>query len=127
MSEHGARPLGDVIIHEQDLRGALEAPGAQGTTGLRSVRDRVLARFAGELGDRPPIALVSATWQWASRGSADNAAALVRATEFDLARALMSRRPAGQLRAWTSHGHIDGYLDAFETLGPLPDADLSEY
>ena len=86
----------------------------------------MLARFTEKLADRPPIALVSGTWQWTSRGSADDATAVVRATEFDLARALMSRRSAGQLRAWTSRGDIDGYLDAFATLGPLPDADLSE-
>ena len=39
MREHGTRPLNDVVIHEQDLRGAVGAPGGRGSDGLAIVRD----------------------------------------------------------------------------------------
>jgi len=51
---------------------------------------------------------------------------LVRAGDFDLARALVTRRSAAQLRSWTVRGDIEPYLDAFSLLGPLPEADLTE-
>ena len=43
MRERGTRPLGDLVIHEQDLRGALGVSGAQDTCGLAVIRDRMLA------------------------------------------------------------------------------------
>jgi hypothetical protein len=30
------------------------------------------------------------------------------------------------LRSWTVRGDVEPYLDAFATLGPLPDRDLTE-
>ena len=72
----------------------------------------------------PPIALVGEGWSWAS-GEGEPAVE-VRASDFELARALMARRSAAQLRAWTVRGDVEPYLDAFATLGPLPDRDLAE-
>ena len=46
MREHGSRPLNDVVIHEQDLRGAVGVVGGRDSDGLRIVRDRMAARFA---------------------------------------------------------------------------------
>ena len=48
------------------------------------------------------------------------------APDFDLARALMSRRTAAQLREWTTGGDIEEYLPLFSGLGPLPDSPLPE-
>jgi uncharacterized protein (TIGR03083 family) len=126
MQATSPRPLGDVIIHEQDLRGALGVPGGQDTDGLRSIRERFVGRFAGRVTELPPIALVGDTWGWTSRGAADDASVVVRAPDFDLARALVTRRSAAQLRAWTVRGDIAPYLDAFAMLGALPSADLTE-
>ncbi|MBW0103131.1 maleylpyruvate isomerase N-terminal domain-containing protein [Pseudonocardia sp. KRD291] len=126
MRAHGTRPLGDVTIHEQDLRGALGEPGAQDTPALAAMRDTFVGRFGKKLGDLPPIALVGPSWQWVSAGSVDDAAVLVRAPDFDLARAVMSRRSANQLRAWTERGDVGPYLEAFAVLGSLPEADLTE-
>ncbi len=126
MLTRGTRPLGDVIIHEQDLRGALGVPGGQDSGGVRAIRDRFLLRFADGLGDLPPIALVGGRWQWVSNGVPDDAEVVVHATDFDLARALVTRRSERQLRSWTEHGDVGPYLRAFATLGPLPSADLVE-
>ena len=126
MREHGTRPLGDVTIHEQDLRGALGEPGAQDTPAIAAMRETFVGRVAGRLGSLPPIALVGPSWQWVSAGSVEDAAVLLRAPDFDLARAVMSRRSANQLRAWTERGDVEPYLDAFAVLGGLPERDLSE-
>ena len=53
MQEHTTRPLGDLVIHEQDLRGALARPGARDNAGLLALRDRMLGRFEHRLGDAP--------------------------------------------------------------------------
>lgn len=128
MRANGTRPLGDVTIHEQDLRGALGEPGAQDTPALAAIRDTFVGRFADRLGDLQPIALVGESWQWVSSGSVDDAAVRVRvrASDFDLARAVMSRRSANQLRSWTARGDVEPYLDAFAVLGGLPERDLTE-
>lgn len=58
MEQHNPRPLNDVIIHEQDLRGAVDAPGARDTAALRLVRERMLARFASALPEGVAVELV---------------------------------------------------------------------
>jgi hypothetical protein len=126
MREHGTRPLNDVIIHEQDLRGALGVPGGQDSGGVRAVRDRFLPRFGARVADLPPIALVGDGFRWASAGDPDAAEIVVRASDFDLARALVTRRSAAQLRSWTARGDVGPYLDGFALLGALPATDLTE-
>jgi uncharacterized protein (TIGR03083 family) len=125
MREHTTRPLNDVIIHEQDLRGALAQPGARDTPGLQIVRDRILDRFARRLVDRLPVRLQAEGWAWTSPGVGEPALVL-QANGFDLARAVMSRRSAAQLQAWTTRGDLEPYLAAFEVLGPLPAQDLAD-
>ena len=126
MAANTVRPLGDVIIHEQDLRGALGVPGGQDTEGLHAIRDRFVGRLAPRVADLPPIALVGERWTWTSGDTVDEAATVLRAPDFDLARALVTRRSAAQLRAWTVRGDVAPYLDAFAMLGPLPAVDLTE-
>lgn len=131
MREHGTRPLNDVVIHEQDLRGAVGAPGGRGSDGLAIVRDRMAARFAERAAGLPVLALEEEPapgrpgWRWTSHDGAEPAVVL-RASGFDLARALTSRRTPGQLRAWTVHGDVTAHLDAFAVLGPLPTEPLPE-
>ena len=124
MRERGTRPLGDLVIHEQDLRGAIGVSGGQDTPGLVTMRDRMLRAFAHKAAGLPPIALVGDDWGWASTD--DDPAVVVRAPDFELARALMARRSAAQLRSWTVTGDVEPYLAAFATLGTLPSRDLAE-
>ncbi|GHE14467.1 hypothetical protein GCM10011381_41090 [Klenkia taihuensis] len=124
MAEHGVRPLNDVVIHEQDLRGALGVPGAHDTPALAALRDRFAGRVADAVAEAglPPLRLEGGSW---SHGPAD-AAVVVRASGFDLARAVTARRSAGQLRSWTVQGDVEPYLDCFATLGPLPERALTD-
>ena len=125
MAAHGTRPLFDVTIHEQDLRGALGAPGAQDTPAMAAVRDRYAARLADRLRGRPPLSLVGERWRWDSEPGAEPAV-VVQAPDFELTRALLARRSAHQLRDLTVRGDVEPYLDAFTALGPLPETDLTE-
>lgn len=126
MTANGSRPLNDAVIHEQDLRCAVDRPGARSTAELAIVRDRLLERIADRLAGLPPIALCGTGWEWVSQGSADDAETTLEASDFDLARAVMGRRTAGELREWTARGDVAAYLDAFAHLGPLPEARLPE-
>lgn len=124
MAEHGVRPLNDVVIHEQDLRGALGVPGAHDTAAMALMRDR----FAGRVDDAvdraglPPLRLEGDSW---AHGPED-APVVVRASDVDLARAVQARRSADQLRSWTVRGDVGPYLECFATLGPLPERDLTD-
>lgn len=124
LRERSPRPLNDAIIHEQDLRGALERPGARDTAGLASVRATLAERLAGSLGDLPPLALRSEGWSWSS-GDGEPGAVL-EASGFDLFRAVSSRRTAEQLRSYVVAGDVTPYLDHFAQLGDLPTRSLPE-
>ena len=124
MRANTARPLNDALIHEQDLRGALGVPGGQDAEGWAAIRERFTGRLAPRVADLPPIALVGDTFTWVSRGA--DAEVVLQASDFDLARALVTRRSAAQLKRWTVRGDVTPYLGAFAMLGPLPTADLTE-
>lgn len=128
--DQDTRPLNDAVIHEQDLRGALERPGARDTAGLASVRETLAERLGAILrDDHPdlaPLALRATDdgWSWAS-GEGDPGLVL-EASGFDLARAVTSRRTAEQLGSYVVAGDLEPYLDLFAQLGDLPDRSLPE-
>ncbi len=126
MREHGSRPLNDAVIHEQDLRGAVGRPGGRDSDGLVAVRELMAERFATRVraAHLAPVELRSPVWIF-STGDGDPGLELF-APEFDLTRALMTRRTADQLRQWSTAGTIDPYLPVFASLGPLPDRPLPE-
>ena len=126
MREHGTRPLGDVVIHEQDLRGALGVPGAKDTDAVAALRERFAERLQPRVAELPPLALVGDVWRWCSGGEVADAPNALRAPDFELHRALVTRRSPAQLRAWVERGDVEPYLEAFALLGPLPGTDLQE-
>ena len=94
---------------------------------MRTLRDGFAdGRFLPRLEGLEPLALIGDRWIWVSEGSADNATVVLRAPDFDLARALMSRRSADQIRSWADLGDVEPYLQAFAVLGELPDRVLTE-
>lgn len=68
MRANGTRPLNDVIIQEQDLRGALSVSDGRDTASLRIVRDRMVGRFADLITDLPLLDLLGDRWRWMSAG-----------------------------------------------------------
>jgi uncharacterized protein (TIGR03083 family) len=127
MAEHGTRPLGDVVIHEQDLRGALGVSGGQDSLGVALIRDRFAPRVGARLPEGTTLGLVGDSWSWASDGGdPERADVVVAAPDFELSRALLARRSADQIRSWTRSGDVEPVLDAFATLGPLPEDERHE-
>ncbi|MHA3700980.1 maleylpyruvate isomerase family mycothiol-dependent enzyme [Jatrophihabitans sp. YIM 134969] len=125
MTARGTRPLNDVVIHEQDLRGALEAPGAEENEGLETVRDRMAGRFGPRVGEAglPAIALVSPAWECVAGDGP--VAVVLEASGFDLFRALTARRSAAQISSWVVEGDVRPYLPLFAGIGALPETDLT--
>ncbi len=119
------RPINDITIHEQDLRGALQVTGGQDTAAAVFVRDRFVGRFGESVAALPSIELRGGTWVWRSRTDTEPAV-VVAASDADLARAVISRRSEAQLRRWTVVGDVGPYLESFAVLGSLPDQDLTE-
>ena len=126
MRANSTRPLSDVIIHEQDLRGALGVPGGQDSR-------RVRRSATGSCPASAPASPTCRRSRWSATGSRGPPRAtrtpptvVVRASDFDLARALVTRRSAAQLRSWTVCGDVGPYLDGFALLGALPATDLTE-
>ncbi len=126
MRANNTRPLGDVVIHEQDLRGALGRSGAHETDGLRALRDRMAHGLAARVASAglDGVELVSPGWGFVA--GERPASVAIEASEFDLTRALMSRRSAEQIRSWATTGDVEPYLPLFAGLGPLPATDLAE-
>ena len=120
------RPLNDIVIHEQDLRGAVGRPGGRDSSALATVRDVMAERFATRVraARLAPVELRSPAWIF-STGDGDPGLELF-APDFDLIRALMTRRTEDQLRQWSRAGAIDPYLPVFAGLGPLPEQPLPE-
>lgn len=78
-------------------------------------------------GATPGAGRVGESWRWVSSGPVDEAAVLVRAPDFDLARAVTSRRSAGRLRGRTERGDVEPCPEAAAVPGGLPEIDLSEF
>lgn len=119
-------PLGDVVIHEQDLRGALGTPGGRSSAGLAMVREQMAATFADGLEGRGPVRLEATDEDWWWQSADGDPAVVLRAPGYDLARALTARRTAEQLRSYVTAGDVTPFLDDFAGLGPLPTEALPE-
>jgi len=109
--------VSDVTTHELDVRGALGDAGARAGEGLRYTFER----YAGRLGTRvteaglPALALVTDEAMFVA-GEGDRAAT-VRASRFELTRAMAGRRSAAQIRAYGWDGDCEPYLAVFSGYG----------
>jgi uncharacterized protein (TIGR03083 family) len=108
----------DVTTHEQDIRGAVDQPGA---------RDTDEVQFAFELVAQRAVEVVPGLRVEAD-GVAygpEDATSTLRGDRYDLYRAMMGRRSAAQLRALDWGGEPLAAVDAVAVFGPAP-ADVVE-
>ena len=118
----------DLTTHEQDVRGALGAPGARDAAGVMvgvdfaatmglaaSIEARGLPALRLKAGDREFVV-----------GKGEPAGSL-EASPFDLFRAMTGRRSENQVRRLQWEGDVDAFVPAFE-FGPFtfPTTDLVE-
>jgi uncharacterized protein (TIGR03083 family) len=108
----------DFASHEQDLRGALAAPGARSSDAWWIELEFITPAFhAGAAArDLAPVRIVTGDREWVAAGTAPVETLTV--DPFELGRALTGRRSADQIRAFGWSTDPEPYLGAFE-FGPF--------
>lgn len=110
----------DLIVHEQDLRGALGRPGARDSAEVELAMTNALTSLAGPLGDAG-LGAIAVTWDGRRWLSHDAAVGWTLAAEpWEAMRTLESRRTADEMAAPAGYAAvIGGHL-------PLPTQSLQE-
>ena len=124
------RPVLDLTIHEQDLRGALGQPGARDNEGLAHAFGVFSDRVGPTLRDAglAPLELTDggAAEVLGTSGADDEPGAVLTAPRFELLRAMLGRRSPDQVRAWVTAGDVEPYLPHLSAFGSLRDEPLHE-
>ena len=93
------RPVFDIIVHEQDLRGALGTPGARDSAGVRLLVDIALGRLASEIDAAELLALELAMEDDGFVAGAGDVVDRWDVERFELFRSFAGRRSAAQVKA----------------------------
>ena len=109
----------DLTTHEQDIRGAVDQPGARDTDEIQFAFE--LAGATSGRGACP----ASASRPTAPRIGPEDATSTLRGDRYDLYRAMMGRRSPAQLRALDWGGEPPAAIEAVVVFGPAA-ADVVE-
>ena len=113
-------PLGDIVSHEHDIRGALGQPGARDISAVGTVSDQLLTML------RPPVPLRVVVEDAEYRLGPDSGAAiLLRTNRFEAIRWRTGRRSRRQLAAMDWSDDPSAVLDHLYLFGPA-DNDVDE-
>jgi len=107
----GQMAVGDIASHEQDIRGALGAPGARDSDAVR-IGLGFIARNIISNASAQGVSLRVVSTDGLDLGSHD-ADATLTANDFELLRALTGRRSVEQLREMKWEGDVERALPAF--------------
>jgi uncharacterized protein (TIGR03083 family) len=121
----GAVALADVLAHEQDIRGALERPGAREEPEIVDAIGLGLSFLGQKIDGAELPALRVVTEDLDSVAGSGEPAATVRTTTFELFRAIHGRRSPAQIRALGWEGDSERYAELLPIFGPR-DTDLRE-
>lgn len=117
--------LVDLVVHEHDLRRAVDQPGARDSAQVVRVLPLILGSLADPLRAHGLGSIEvndgSATW----RSHEERAGWTVEASAWEATRLLESRRTADELRARCGPG-VEPYLEVLRAHLPLPAASLAE-
>jgi uncharacterized protein (TIGR03083 family) len=113
-------PLGDIVVHEHDIRGALRRPGARDSEAVRRISDELLTILETPV----PLRVTVEDAQYRS-GPGDGAEIRLRTTRFEALRWGTGRRSRAQLAAMDWSGDPTPVLDHLYLFGPA-DGDLVE-
>jgi uncharacterized protein (TIGR03083 family) len=116
---------GDLAIHEQDLRGAVDRPGARDSLSVQIGLDTYAFRFRRRIEQEglPPILISNGDREWVAEGEP---AATVTGLTFELFRSLTGRRTPAEMETrlmWT--GDSTRYLPLMPLYG-IPESSLGE-
>jgi hypothetical protein len=113
--------VADIASHEQDIRGAVDRPGArEGNAAIEFVVPILLDRLAPRLGEAGPGPIEIVTDHGSVMVGADRGGPPTRldVSDFELFRAVFGRRSRAQLAALTWTGDPSPYLDELCVFGP---------
>jgi len=115
----------DVITHEQDLRGAIDAPVVSEPLTVGFVADGFATRASRvvEKAGLAPLELRDDASGW-SVGAPGGVC--WSGSQFELFRAMAGRRSVGQVTAMSWTGDPSAYLDTLCPFGPLPQTDVED-
>jgi uncharacterized protein (TIGR03083 family) len=118
--------VADVVIHEHDLRGAIESPGARQEPEVVTTVELYLRIHAPAIAraDLAPLAVDSGTTRWVSHPGAPGCTLLV--DPWEAGRILASRRTAEEVRQAPVEGDIEPYLGILQDHSALPVHSLQE-
>ncbi|ORA37062.1 maleylpyruvate isomerase N-terminal domain-containing protein [Mycobacterium aquaticum] len=121
LAEQGtAAPLGDIVVHEHDIRGALDAPGARTDPAVAQASDQLL-----NILDTPvPLRVTVEDGDYRS-GPHDGTEIGLRTTRFEVLRWRTGRRSRAQLAAMDWSADPAPLLEHLYLFGPT-DTDLTE-
>lgn len=121
LAERGiAPPLGDIVVHEHDLRGALGAPGARTDAAVMQASDQLL----NILQTPAPLRVTVEDGDYRT-GPQDGSEIALRTTRFEVLRWRTGRRSRGQLAAMDWSADPAPVLEHLYLFGPA-EADLTE-
>lgn len=115
-----APPLGDIVVHEHDIRDALGRPGVRDSAAVQSVSDQLLRML-----DTPvPVRVIVEDGEYHCGPDGDPAIDL-KTTRFESIRWRTGRRSRSQMAAMAWSGDPAQVLDQLYLFGPAT-ADLVE-
>ncbi|WP_204158290.1 maleylpyruvate isomerase family mycothiol-dependent enzyme [Mycolicibacterium mucogenicum] len=115
-----APPLGDIVVHEHDIRDALGRPGARDSAALQSVSDQLLRMLVTPV----PVRVIVEDGEY--RCGADVGPAVdLKTTRFEAVRWRTGRRSRSQMAAMAWSGDPAPVLEHLYMFGPAA-ADLVE-
>jgi hypothetical protein len=117
--------VSDICAHNQDLRGALDMPGDRNSAAVSLSLQRYVAGLSQRIAAAGLPALRLRTERGEHIAGHGPPAPAVTATEWELFRALGSRRSSSQIRSLQWSGDAEAYLPLLPAYG-LPGNDLIE-
>ncbi|MBO0677896.1 maleylpyruvate isomerase N-terminal domain-containing protein [Mycolicibacterium sp. S2-37] len=113
-------PVGDIVSHEHDIRGALARPGARDSAAVRYSSDQLLAMLQTPV----PLRVIVEDGEYRS-GPSDGREWELRTHRFEALRWRTGRRSRAQLAAMAWSADPAPVLDALYLFGPA-DTDIVE-
>jgi hypothetical protein len=115
----------DISAHNQDLRGALDMPGDRESAGVALSLQRYVAGLSQRIAAAHLPALRLCTERGEQVAGHGSPSSTVTATQWELFRALCSRRSPSQIRSLRWSGDSEMYIHLLPAYG-LPGGDLVE-
>lgn len=114
----------DLAVHEQDLRGALDAPGNRDGDAAAAAFAFFVGQFVESAADAPALAVRAGEHSFRV-GRGDTVGTLV-VDPYELLRAATGRRSEAQVRAWAWPDAPDAWIKHLSAFGELHESDLVE-